>query len=353
MAIGAATIPCRSRPRRPSPLEVPSFQGTACSSDGQCWLILGAQSFAHANLWTYAIGEKDGHWMPPYRLGGPHFQLRGHDQTVYAYISCSLVSSCTVAGGQLQHDELETFVQTEVGDRWGPALPIPRVASGPAVPFKFAFAANAPIYCTAPDTCLLAGTGKDQGGAVDQEVDGRSSTLVSGIGLEAPYVQSIVERVACHTDALCVATGYSYTAGQLRVLAFAQVEVKGHWLRPLLLRGLGNTGNGAMVDGAQCPTASTCDVIGQFRTTDTSTGRTLSFEATYSASQWHYWIVSLGSRPDQTYLLAMSCAGGRCWVTGSVYGKGGTSIEGVVFPLTAPSDEGSHPQRPVRPNSGP
>jgi hypothetical protein len=89
--------------------------------------------------------------------------------------------------------------------------------------------------------------------------------------------------------------------------------------------------------GAACPTTSTCDVIGQFQT---APRRNLSFEATFSGSSWHYWILSLGGAPDGTIINGISCSGGACWVTGNEFGKGGVPLKGFVFPFGSPSGEG-------------
>lgn len=345
-------------------------KATACSTDGQCWLLVVELLWAtcpaahptcegHPQSWIYAIGEKGARWSALVRLGGPSFRFDartdwgGQD----AQISCSQSSSCEVAGIQLIQGDPVNFVQREVGGVWGRALPVDALDKSTPRTFRIAWGlgVDPPIACTSSRTCLVAGSLRDGTvGAVDQELDGRWLTPVSGIGVSGSHVQAKVVRVACHTRSICVAAGYSSDAKGNHVVTFTQVEVDGHWLRPQLLRGLGNTGNGAVVVDAKCPTSSTCDVVGQFSTTDSANGRTLSFEASYSGSHWHYWIVSLGGAPDETILQALSCAGGECWVTGTVYSKHElVPLEGVVFPFMAPLGSGSGTTGAPTGSSGP
>lgn len=328
-------------------------KATACSTDGQCWLLVVELRYAtcpaaqptcegHPQSWIYAIGEKGGSWSAPVRLGGPSFRFdpRKDWGAQDAQISCSQFSSCDVVGVQLIHGDPVNFVQREVGGLWGRPLPMDALDKSTPRMFRIAWGlgVDPPIACTSSRTCLVAGSlHNGTVGAVDQELNGRWLAPVSGVGVSGAQVQARVVRVACHTRSICVAAGYSRDAKGNHVVTFTQVEVDGHWLRPQLLRGLGDTGNGAIVVDAKCPTSSTCDVIGQFSTTDSTNSRTLSFESSYSGSHWHFWIVSLAGAPDETILQALSCAGGMCWVTGTLYGRGHkTVLEGVVFPFRVP-----------------
>lgn len=325
-------------------------KGTACSSDGQCWLILSRLTYADAITQTYAIGEKDGHWKSPLLLGANLRSPNGQpvEAVLDVRISCAGPSSCTAIGLAFYGKKGGggAFVQSEVRGKWGPATSFSttkpdrarKPGSEPSISQHYIGGDFVPLYCTSSTSCLMAGTTAKGAGAVEQEVDRRWLPPVTGIGTQGPFVQSDVTRIACYARSECAASGYSYTPGQKRVRAFVQIELRGRWLPPLLMRGLGGTTNAAIADGVECPTPSTCDVIGWFDSSSSPSNRVFSFEASYTRSGWHYWIVSLLGQPDWTSLDSLSCVSGHCWVVGTVYGgRGSTVVEGVAFPFSVPT----------------
>ena len=319
---------------------------TACSSDGQCWLIVveGGMRVDGGIGTTYAVGERDGRWLAPFRLGGPDFQPVSHRNSgvLGASISCASASSCTVVGVQRLRGDPASFAQTETDGRWGRAVPAFKAITGSSSPLRLTWVAEQPFACTSSTSCLLA-SGRWPIIDVDQEMAGRWLKRVSTVGHAGPYVDATF-ALACSSDALCMASGYSTNPGNRRLVAFAQADVNGHWLGPQLLRGLGPSI--PTIDGDQCPTSTTCDVVGIFATTrapaafeDPATTddsrRVLSFEATYAGSGWHYWIVSLSPR-DNTMVDGIACTASGCWVIGNKFGRG-SSAESCTVVTTGTS----------------
>lgn len=297
-----------------------SASASECSPNGPCWSIVQADG-------SYALGENEGHWLHPFRLG--ERMLNGDRQVlpiVVTAISCWTASSCTVAG-EWPSARPVPFVQTESAGRWRHATLVPGTGS------IGGFSPNA-LTCTARGTCLLGGyAGNPRAttvGAVEQEVSGRWRVPTIGIGATATPRRSYVYKVSCHSLNLCVAAGISFPKDAESI--FSQAEVGGHWLEPLLIE------TGAKLShpfypliATSCPTVSRCDVVGDITTTD---HRQRSFEASYTASGWRYKIINLGNSRDQTEVSGMSCVKGRCWVAVDVFTESGVPIKGAVFPLT-------------------
>ena len=311
-------------------------EATACAQGGLCWSLLFALA-GHdpRRVVSYAVGEENGEWLRPYQLGVPTIPSHGSPalSVIPEEISCWSASACTVAGWAVRLSKGYAggpFVQTETNGRWHrPAFDI-----GIGTPFHVVLAHPGTFACTPDGACLLggfAGSNPREIGAVLQEVAGRWGAPVRGIGAAAPYLHSVVYKVSCHTPALCVATGASELPDHHEAF-FAQIELGGHWRRPLFVEAGEDWGQtAAFPTAAACPTATSCDVLSE---TVTLNHRYLSIEARFNGMKWHYSIVSLGSRHGQTELTGMSCAGSSCWVAGTVYDEDGALGEGVVIPFT-------------------
>jgi hypothetical protein len=297
----------------------------ACSPRGLCWAIVehevrGSDPPRTLRTLTYAIGEQNGQWLRPFLLG-PKSLTDGRRPVIgSAVITCWSLSSCTVGGFGASLTTREIFVQTEVNGRWG----LPSVA-----PASFYTTSPERMTCTSTGTCLLVGTvGPKQLSAVEQESNGHWQRPVLNLGPGVPYVDSYLSAVACNSTALCFVAGESYRTQDSGGVPFVQVEVRGHWRRPVLIR---EPGRGALyVAGAECPTASSCVFAGEFDTFSTSR----SFVATYAASVWHYLPAVVDGVRNDVFLLGMSCSRSSCWVSGTV-GPSKKIPTGVVYQLPA------------------
>lgn len=315
---------------------------SACSPGSAfCWTIvsqaLSPSRYRTGHIWDYVIGEHNGRWLAPYPIGGPDLRIDGRrPELIWSTkgLSCWSATSCTVAafvGGA----KVATIVQTEVNGSWGPATIVPGSVYSPsskntAPYFRFSvIPAGSGLACSSRGTCVLGGevtnSSKLQTGAVEQEVDGRWLRPVTGLGVSAPYVHSVVLSVACHGSALCVVEGISGLPNG-RDVPFVQAEVHGHWQSPVVMTGLGRTDVSVWQNGAGCPTASTCDVFGSL-----SGGQKWNpaYVATYVGGQWHYSLLKIHRETFDLQVTGMSCSWKTCWITAFV------SRGGIVLPFPA------------------
>lgn len=316
----------------------------ACSPRGMCWLLLSQlasaeeQGKVESQAVAYALGERDGHWLKPFRLGGPTFRVAGKPEgyLIAKEMSCWSPSSCTVGGIAIAGRRQTTFLQSETNGVWGPALQAP-VAGASKSSFLASWFASPSFFCASPNTCIFGGS-VNHVGAVEQVNDGRWQRPSLRVGITGHHASSQVWDVECQTVAFCVAAGTTALSPTTRVAPFAQMEIDGHWLTPLLMRRDGNMPiSGGWISGVACPSASTCDVVGQFAVGQ----RWLSFQLQYEDGEWRDRVVSLGGSPGQTLLNQMSCASRMCWVTGDVETRNGTPTEGAIIPFTAaPAETG-------------
>ncbi len=305
----------------------------ACSPDGTCWIVGFAVLIGkhHSYSRQYAIGEKDGHWLAPYPLGGARLRIRGRpiEGVFFSAMSCWSTSSCTFAITAFGVPYLSTVLQTEVDGRWGPPTSLAGTtvrSTSPERPFVKS------LTCTSSGNCLLGGyeiNSEGEVGFVQQEIDGRWRPRVKDIGVSAPYLESQVVHVACYKSMLCVATGTSLLPAGGGEVGFVQTELSGRWQRPVLMKRLSHANGGAWIIGAACPTASTCDVAGQYGNS-TQQG---SFEAAYAASRWSYWVLGLNGE-SLGDVSSLTCSGKACWLVGNLYSKA-LIPTALIFPFTA------------------
>lgn len=310
----------------------------ACSPGTSCWAIIGQNTRgAHPVIWTYAVGVDDRKWDKPYKVGGSRLLADGElTYTTIGYvIACGSPSYCTtVALTASRKSEGHTFVQTESNGTWDRAELVPTSTwRGAASSFSIGIPGPQPIACTSEGNCIIAGHEGAAGlAAVLQDAGGRWQRPIGDIGVEVPYIESIADAVACNTSALCVVAGSTGTASGSRETPFAQLRVKGHWLKPALFSSLSvGTNGGLRVIGAACPSASSCDLVGQ-----ENVGRKeYSFVASYRDSTWHSSQVTIDGIRDGVLLQGPSCASGSCWVAGVIQSSTGTPKEGVVVPFSS------------------
>jgi hypothetical protein len=156
------------------------------------------------------------------------------------------------------------------------------------------------------------------------EIDGRWQPPVTGIGVAAPHVNSVVTSVACHTSSLCVAEGISGLANGDNDLPFVQAEVHGRWQTPVILTDVGTKGIEIYENGAGCPTASTCDVFGSL---SGGPDWNPSFVATFVGGRWNYSLLTIDGSTNDLQLGGMSCDAKTCWLAG------GDTSSGFVLPF--------------------
>jgi hypothetical protein len=276
-------------------------------------------------------------------LGGPspHIQGRAVFGEYISSMSCWSRSACTVAVVATDLHSLAALIQTEMHGTWGAPSEVPSSVTRPGTFFQLPlFARGTELTCTSRGVCLLGGyeahrSAQDWSGAVEQESGGRWEPPVRGLGIAGRYVASQVTSVACHTSGICVAAGESYLAKGRSGAPFAQVEVKGRWMRPFIMKSFARRNEIVFVTGSACPTLSTCDLVGELTTG--TTGWNPSFVATYSSSKWRDSAITIDGDQSEVGLTGLSCSSqSACWVSGTVGGDSSTQA-GVVFPFQVPT----------------
>jgi hypothetical protein len=298
----------------------------ACSPGGACWTLVRQQ--ANDSISTYVVGLDGGTWLPPYRLGGSDLRVAGHPPLIVTsrFISCGSVSSCTVAVVASATRAEEAFTQTERRGTWGPISIIPSsiisaATKRSAEAFDVSELPLGPaLACPSSSTCLLGGfVGNEldslQSGAIEQEVNGRWLPPVTGIGVAGgPYVDSRVTAVACHTAAFCIAGGDTGSANGRIDVPFAQAEVHGHWLPPIIMRRVdGGSQVGLWLTGGAC-SISTCAFFAELTGVK---GWNTSIVATYRANRWQYSLVKIDGNSRDLDVTGLSCTSRQCWIVGN------------------------------------
>lgn len=313
---------------------------TACSPGGFCWTLVSRSippsKHRAARIWDYVVGEHDGHWLAPYPVGGPHLRIGGERPTLLLSrdLSCWSPTSCTVAAFAGSGTKVATIVQTEVNGSWGSTTVVPGSVYSPgststAPYFRISVLPAGPgLACSSSGMCVLGGevttnSTNLQTGAIVQEVDGRWLPPITGIGVAAPYLHSVVTSVACHDSALCVAEGISGLPNGDEI-PFVQAEVHGRWQAPVLMADLGRTAVGLWMNGSGCPTASTCDVFGSL---SGGSGWNPAYVATYVDGTWRYSLLTIHGSTLDLQVTGMSCGWKTCWIAAS------DSSSGFVLPF--------------------
>ncbi len=321
----------------------------ACSSHGICWI--GVLRFSPPGkgpelISTYAVGERNGHWLAPYPIGGPHLVVDGHlARAVIAWsISCWSQSSCSVLGSA--GGTKDTFVQTETDGVWGRPRLLPLPSHG-GPPNKFAIGEEfyteggvwSQLVCTSNANCLIAGSERgDSLGAVEQERDGRWLPPVA-VGTSTSLRSSAIVSITCRSAELCVVAGQANPrAGQGPNVPFAQLEVAGRWMSPSYMESPNFSVASMGVAGISCPSTSRCYVIGNltssniYQLMDNHRGTATSFVADLRGSTWHWTLASVNGRWRNVGLNGVACAADRCWVSGVILESGSRST-GIATPL--------------------
>ena len=181
------------------------------------------------------------------------------------------------------------------------------------------------LDCPSEATCLLGGLigrgfSNQTTGAIEQEVHGRWLPVVTGLGVSGRYVNSRVTAIACHLSTLCIAGGETGNAKGNLSAPFAQAEVDGHWLRPVIMPDLGGLKLVSLWrTGAAC-TNSSCSYFAEL-TGGKSWNATVL--ATFSQSKWSYSLVRIDGSSSGVDVTGVSCVVEQCWVAGTSPGNTG------------------------------
>ena len=314
---------------RSSQISLQVLRSTACSLDGTCWALDGVVTKS-GEMNSYALGESAGHWLVPVRLAANLPLARVQLATS---ISCSSMSSCTVAGLNVaQGSHRRTyFTQSERNRIWDAARLIPTVVTDgdKAVLGIGNFWYQRVLACTAPSSCLFGGrAAKPIVGVVDQEISGKWIAQLSGVGTAGAHVNSEVRDVACASAQLCVVTGTSSTSSSDNQL-FVQVQHRHSWGRPVYY----SAGRSSVPLAVGCPRVSTCYVLGESEATANH------YQAVFVSMSRSGWskIHFLGLNTTVNYLpwMRMSCSPSACWVAGVQTVAPGKEVT-VVFRLAQP-----------------
>jgi len=315
----------------------------ACSPHALCWAtyqrIVNTGPDTSHQL-SEAIGEIDGRLLPAH-LVGPVLTAResAHKWGVYVSgISCWSATSCTLTGSMYAGVKagFRPFVQSESRGVWGSVSFMPSGLGGSTKDHFGTFPLDTPITCTAGGNCLIGGfEGRGAqliyGAAVEREVDGRWLPTTIGTGSQLGGQYSQVVQVACHTSALCVASGGGNSHGQ-GWLTF-RAEVNGQWrtARIVPIKGEFSAIGSTHAAAAACPTLSSCYVVGWWLTSASNYFNRLAFVASYTHGKWGFNLYALGRGESETELLGLGCDSAECWAIGTAFY--GNTLTGFAYPL--------------------
>jgi|GEM_PF-3823963 len=310
-----------------------------CSPGGRCWAMVDQITYGSvgpSHTWSYAVGLRNGHWLPPYRIGGFGLRIRGWPVIdVFARdMACWSASSCTVLGRAVtgHGSSFAPFLQTETNGKWSrPSMLPTNPGHGFSATVAIGGAGSTGLSCSSAGNCLVSGSegpGGNQGG-VEQEADGRWRAPVA-LGIASPKDSSTVLAVTCSTAQFCVATGSSSPSANGPTAPFAQVERGGRWLPPSIMKS-SDLGRAIFLAGLECPTDSSCDLVGNLA--GNPSARSASYVARYDESAWSWSLASIDGQWLNLWLQGLSCAQqGPCWVSGTISGSNNSST-GVVARL--------------------
>ncbi|HQU26998.1 MAG TPA: fibronectin type III domain-containing protein [Acidimicrobiales bacterium] len=291
-----------------------SSLAVSCPAAGQC-VVGGSYTDAAGVPHAFIDVEVDGVWSPAEEVPGMATLTSGALASALTSVSCSSAGSCAAGGiAALSASDLEPWVDVEVGGVWGPAVPVPGMATldagqqasvfsvscasaGCAAAGQYTDANGATqvfvvsesagvwsaalpvpgpsgnvtpgqplppsIACPAAGACSLAYDLKDVAGVEQAYVDTESggvwpaATPVSGVS--TPAVGAVVLALSCAAPGECAAVG-AYGDGQKNAQAMVVDEVAGAWRPATELPASGplNAGGGAVLQSVDCYAAGAC-----------------------------------------------------------------------------------------------
>jgi hypothetical protein len=326
------------------PLANTPIETTSCSQMGLCWAI--SENFFQGGLGgLYAVGVKDGRWIPPHRLDPPPTPGATPERASPVGVSCWSRTSCTFLGGanvasESTSPQWRQFVQTETNGVWSPAQWVPPDADSSTGGLYSVFVFQESFTCVSRGTCSIGGFGARgehsiATGAVEQEIDGKWMPTVVGFG-RSPTSSSYVVQVACHSISLCVASGGSDApSGGSDGSLFFRAQVHGKWQSPYIVptKNRSFLDYGSVPTAAACPTPSTCYVVGRLTTVG---GQQEAFVARFDDGKWSLQQLYLSPSVQRTAIQDLSCTSSECWAVGySIESNGFTNA--FAFELVPPS----------------
>ena len=322
------------------PLVAPT---TSCSPGGMCWVAYEnfvATSATSSYRASWVVGERDGRWVPPRRIGPQlsHYAKTHHGGVVVNGVSCWSPSSCTVVGSvysgsqSAPREGLRGFVQTETNGVWGPPRVMPTWLAGSPKGSFVSIPLWSPMVCTGRGTCLLGGAevrgNTSIGAATEQEVSDRWLPPVIGDGVATGAEGSYANAIACHETTLCVASEVEATPR--RSWISFRAEARGRW-QPALQVPIAPGGIFDATD-AICPSESSCDVVGRVLTTKQES---LGFVARFEHGRWLLWTYGFGLGAYATTLNGVACEQPTsCWAVGAAFWSDSQREVGFAFPLS-------------------
>jgi hypothetical protein len=237
---------------------------TSCAA-GSC-TVAGWYADSHGRLQGFLATERGGHWSGAAPVPGLAQLNRGGNASVIS-VSCATATSCSATGVYRDaHAHSQSFVASRRTSRWGSAVEIGGLArlnvGGTSQP--------AGVSCWSAGNCSVGGAYANAAHQLQAFVVtelgyrwGRATPLPSLHQLDSGGL-AIINSVSC-AQATCAAGGFYQLGATTR--AFVVSGRNGRWGTAEPVPGLVrlNTGEDAGVDSISCAAASRCTAVGTYQ----------------------------------------------------------------------------------------
>ncbi len=311
----------------------------SCPAIGAC-AAGGFYTDAANQQQAFIVYQTNGAWGTPQEVATA-YNLGGNASV--SSINCPAVNSCVAAGfytdASTQH---QAFVVEETNGTWGATQSVANTLNvgGDAVATS--------VSCAAAGSCVVGGRYKDasqtQHAFLAEEVGGtwRNAIEVAG-GLDAGG-GGLVTSVSCPGVGTCVVAG-QYAPRAHQIEAFIMNELNGLWSKPQEVAGSLNVGFDGTIGEVACFSNGGCAAGGSFETTAHSAQ---PFVIDESAGRWGTPIALTSHLHASTSaeITALSCDGvGSCTAAGDYSTSSGASLSFVA----SESASSWGPELPVAP----
>ncbi len=254
-----------------------SVNSISCPAVNSC-VAAGFYTDAAKAHQAFVVEETNGTWGATQGIAGG---LNVGGNAVATSVSCAAAGSCVVGGRfedatQARH----AFIVEESSGTWRNAV---EVAGGLDTGGGGLVSS---VSCPAVGSCAVAGQYDTKTHQTQAFVMTESNGLwsraqeVAG-GLNVGF-DGTIAQIACVAAGTC-AIGGSFETAQHTAQPFVADETAGHWGAPVALTSHIHASVNAQITALSCSAAGSCTAAGDY---STSTGATLAFVASESASTW-------------------------------------------------------------------
>jgi hypothetical protein len=305
----------------------------------------GASSCAAAGYYTDTAGhldplvatENSGHWARATKVRLPKGVTGGPNAELYA-AACPAPGACVAAGFYEIVGGFEGMVASQSHGTWGRARALMPPANSAAETDMQVYA----LSCTAPGSCVVVGDYTDnkhhnQAFAATESKGSwhRAVELHMPTNAQASP-DAFLFTVSCAQAGSCAAGGY-YDAKATGMEPVAVTESGGRWHRGTELKlpaGANATNPQALIQGIDCPVASTCEAVGLYLD---QSGHGFSFTDSYFRGAWRraskftHVPSNAAAHPDTT-LTGVACPqAGTCAAVGTYLDQAGGQASLAAF----------------------